>query len=127
MGPTLHSIRDIRLADLGTDSSGRIRDPSLRFADASALSCVSPENPGEPCVTATGLLLIRVADPKQRTEARQAYSEKQPFYEPFMGGGLVTAFAVPIPAGIGAGGALGIAAGILGLWIGYAVLLARRT
>lgn len=48
---------------------------------------------GGTATTASGLLLIRVADPKQQTHARQSYSEKQPFYEPFMGGGLVTALA----------------------------------
>ncbi|MEO1003105.1 MAG: sodium/glutamate symporter [Cyanobacteria bacterium J06638_7] len=44
-------------------------------------------------VTATGLLLLRMADPYGRSPALEAFSFKQLAYEPFLGGGLVTAFA----------------------------------
>jgi ESS family glutamate:Na+ symporter len=81
---------------------------------------------GGTATTASGLLLIRVADPGNRTTGRLAYTEKQPFYEPFMGGGLVTAFALPIVANLGAGISLGITAAVLALWIGFAVRLIRR-
>lgn len=47
-------------------------------------------------VTATGLILMRVADPELRTPAYPAFGYKQLILEPFFGGGLVTAAAVPL-------------------------------
>ncbi|OUT71333.1 MAG: sodium:solute symporter [Synechococcus sp. TMED19] len=44
-------------------------------------------------VTATGLLLLRMADPFGRSKAMEAFSFKQLVFEPFLGGGLVTALA----------------------------------
>jgi ESS family glutamate:Na+ symporter len=44
-------------------------------------------------VTATGLLLLRMADPYGRSDVLEAFSFKQLVFEPFLGGGLVTAFA----------------------------------
>jgi glutamate:Na+ symporter, ESS family len=44
-------------------------------------------------VTATGLLLLRMADPYGRSPVLEAFSFKQLVFEPFLGGGLVTAFA----------------------------------
>ncbi|MDF3130991.1 sodium/glutamate symporter [Kiritimatiellaeota bacterium B1221] len=76
--------------------------------------------------TASGLLLIRVADPKKQTSAKQAYSEKQPLYEPFMGGGLVTAFALPVMVGLGAWAALGITVVILGIWLGVVMRIRQK-
>lgn len=81
---------------------------------------------GGTATTASGLLLIRIADPENRTNALLAYSNKQPFYEPFMGGGLVTALALPTLSFIGLWGSLGITGGILVLWIIYAAILAGR-
>lgn len=81
---------------------------------------------GGTATTASGLLLIRVADPKNRTQGRLAYTEKQPFYEPFMGGGLVTAFALPVVAALGPGSSLAITATVLALWLGLAIWLIRR-
>lgn len=43
--------------------------------------------------TATGLLLNRLADPLNRTGARETFAYKQLAYEPLMGGGIVTATA----------------------------------
>ncbi len=45
-------------------------------------------------VTATGLLLLRVADPERKTPAASAFGYKQLLHEPFMGGGLWTSTAV---------------------------------
>lgn len=81
---------------------------------------------GGTATTASGLLLIRVADPKNRTMGRLAYTEKQPFYEPFMGGGLVTAFALPVVAALGPGSSLAITAAVLSMWLGFAIWLIRR-
>lgn len=45
-------------------------------------------------MTATGLLLNRLADPLNRTGSREAFAYKQLAYEPFLGGGIVTSIAV---------------------------------
>jgi len=42
-------------------------------------------------VTAMGLLLLRLVDPHYKTDTAQAFGFKQMLYEPFLGGGLVTA------------------------------------
>lgn len=47
-------------------------------------------------VTATGLILMRVVDPKGDSPAFEAFGYKQLVFEPFFGGGLVTALAVPV-------------------------------
>jgi ESS family glutamate:Na+ symporter len=52
-------------------------------------------------VTATGLLLLRMADPYGRSGALEAFSFKQLVFEPFLGGGLVTAFAPIALKGMG--------------------------
>jgi len=44
-------------------------------------------------VTATGLLLLRMADPRGRSRVLEAFSFKQLLFEPFLGGGLITALA----------------------------------
>lgn len=45
-------------------------------------------------MTATGLLLGRLADPSNHSKARESFAYKQLVFEPFMGGGIVTASAV---------------------------------
>lgn len=47
-------------------------------------------------ITATGLLLMRVVDPDNTSPAFESFGYKQLVYEPFLGGGLVTALSVPI-------------------------------
>ncbi|WP_027964146.1 sodium/glutamate symporter [Halalkalibacillus halophilus] len=47
-------------------------------------------------ITATGLLLIRVADPEGKSPALEGFGYKQLVFEPFLGGGLVTALSVPL-------------------------------
>jgi ESS family glutamate:Na+ symporter len=42
-------------------------------------------------VTAMGIMLLRVVDPHFKTEASQAFAFKQLIYEPFFGGGFITA------------------------------------
>lgn len=44
-------------------------------------------------MTATGLLLQRLADPANKSKARESFAYKQLIFEPFMGGGIVTASA----------------------------------
>jgi ESS family glutamate:Na+ symporter len=42
-------------------------------------------------VTAMGIMLLRVVDPRFETEASEAFAFKQLIYEPFFGGGFITA------------------------------------
>ena len=42
-------------------------------------------------VTAMGIMLLRVVDPHFKTEASEAFAFKQLVYEPFFGGGFITA------------------------------------
>lgn len=45
-------------------------------------------------MTATGLLMNRLADPSNKSHAKEGFAYKQLVFEPFMGGGLITATAV---------------------------------
>ncbi|MCD8509685.1 MAG: sodium:glutamate symporter [Bacillus sp. (in: Bacteria)] len=47
-------------------------------------------------MTAAGLLLVRISDPKQRTTALEGFGYKQLMFEPVVGGGLFTAASVPL-------------------------------
>ncbi len=67
-------------------------------------------------VTATGLLLLRIVDPEQETEAAEAFGYKQLLHEPFMGGGLWTSTAVLLIAQRGGWLVLGISAGAIVAW-----------
>ncbi|MBP1969164.1 ESS family glutamate:Na+ symporter [Virgibacillus natechei] len=53
-------------------------------------------------ITATGLLLMRIADPKNESPAFEGFGYKQLLFEPFLGGGLVTALSVPLIFQLGA-------------------------
>jgi ESS family glutamate:Na+ symporter len=75
-------------------------------------------------VTATGLLLLRMADPMGRSRAMESFSFKQLVFEPFLGGGLITALA---PIALASWGLprfnavallLTVASIVFGLWIG---------
>lgn len=52
-------------------------------------------------VTAIGLLLLRIVDPEYKTDTAQAFGFKQMLYEPFFGGGFITATAPFIIMGMG--------------------------
>lgn len=45
-------------------------------------------------MTATGLLLGRLADPSNKSKSRESFGYKQLLFEPFMGGGIVTVGSV---------------------------------
>lgn len=71
-------------------------------------------------MTATGLLLGRLADPSNHSRARESFGYKQLVFEPFMGGGIVTVGSVvmiyefgPIPALI-----VALVSTIFWLWLG---------
>src|SRR5690606_23828095 len=44
-------------------------------------------------MTATGLLMNRLADPSNKYKIRESFAYKQLAFEPFLGGGLITATA----------------------------------
>jgi len=75
-------------------------------------------------ITATGLLLLRVVDPDYESPAADAFASKQLMHEPFMGGGLWTATAIPLLATVGLWPVLLIAVGAMAVW--FAVLLVPR-
>jgi len=52
-------------------------------------------------MTATGLLFAQMTDPKNKTGAVEGFGYKQLMFEPFMGGGIVTALSMPIILAIG--------------------------
>ena len=79
-------------------------------------------------VTATGILLLRVADPKLETSAVDAFGYKQLLHEPFMGGGLWTSTVIPLlfifrenPWPI-----WWITAGAIGIWLFVRFVIFRR-
>ncbi|MGY2079558.1 sodium/glutamate symporter [Modestobacter sp. SYSU DS0657] len=79
-------------------------------------------------VTATGLILIRVADPNAATPAMEAFGYKQLAFEPFFGGGLVTAASLPLIAQFGAVPLLVVMAVLLVVSLGVGILwFGRRT
>lgn len=77
-------------------------------------------------VTATGLLLLRAADPESKTCATQAFGYKQLLHEPIMGGGLWTALALTLLYKLGWAIMLGISTAALLLWITAAIIFTRR-
>lgn len=52
-------------------------------------------------VTATGLLLMRMADPDVKSPAYEAFGYKQLIFEPFFGGGIITAASIPLIVQLG--------------------------
>jgi len=67
--------------------------------------------------TATGLLFAQVVDPKQKTGAVESFGYKQLLFEPFMGGGLVTALSIPLIVGLGLPLFTIICAGVALVWM----------
>ncbi len=46
-------------------------------------------------MTATGLLFLNMVDPNNKTNAMESFGYKQLMFEPFVGGGIVTALSMP--------------------------------
>ena len=74
--------------------------------------------------TAIGLMLLKQAEKVDPT-AMKAFSYKQPLYEPLVGGGLVTALALPMIASLGAKGFLLITGGILAVVLFVGMVLVK--
>jgi ESS family glutamate:Na+ symporter len=77
-------------------------------------------------VTATGILLLRMVDPDNRSGAFESFAYKQLFFEPIVGGGLFTAAAPALIARFGLWTTLLITGGLLLFWLAMGVLLIRQ-
>lgn len=73
-------------------------------------------------MAATGLLLMKVADPNQKTPALEGFGYKQILFEPFVGGGLVTSAALPLIHQFGPGTFLLITASIMMVFLIFGLL-----
>ncbi len=77
-------------------------------------------------MTATGLLLNRLADPLNRTGAREGFAYKQLAYEPFLGGGIVTSIAVVAIVELGQVPVLVVATIVMLFWLFVGLSLGSR-
>lgn len=77
-------------------------------------------------MTATGLLLNRLIDPTNEVKAKETFSYKQLAFEPFMGGGIVTAMAAIVIHEFGSGVAFIIAYLITAFWIALGLWLGKN-
>jgi ESS family glutamate:Na+ symporter len=76
-------------------------------------------------VAASGLLLLRMADPGDRSEALQAFSIKQLLLQPVLAGGLVTVIAPLAVSHWGLPLWTGLCGILVVLWVGLGLLAAR--
>lgn len=77
-------------------------------------------------VTATGLLLLRTVDPEDETGTLSAFGYKQLLHEPFMGGGLWTAIAIPLAVTQGPLLVFVISVVAIAIWLAVWTLLFRE-
>ncbi len=72
-------------------------------------------------MTVSGLLLLRVADPGNRSEGLEAFGYKQLLFEPVVGGGLFTAMSIPLIAQVGPVPVLMVTSALLVFWVVFGV------
>lgn len=77
-------------------------------------------------VTATGLILMKIADPENRSPAYEAFGYKQLLFEPFFGGGLITGISVPLIYNFGPWPLFVAMAALLALGLGSGLLYFGR-
>jgi ESS family glutamate:Na+ symporter len=77
-------------------------------------------------MTASGLLLIKIADPENRSPALESFGYKQLMFEPIVGGGLFTATSVPLIFNFGPVPVLILTAAVMLFWIGMGLLYFGR-
>ncbi|MDX1551651.1 MAG: sodium:glutamate symporter [Marinobacter sp.] len=78
-------------------------------------------------VTATGLILMKIADPNAKTPAYEAFGYKQLAFEPFFGGGLITGISLPIIYNFGPWPLFGVMLALVALGVGSGLLYFGRT
>lgn len=77
-------------------------------------------------VTVTGILLMRMADPKNESGALESFGYKQLMFEPVVGGGLFTAAALPLIAEFGPVAILLLTSALTLGWIIFGLLYFGR-
>jgi ESS family glutamate:Na+ symporter len=77
-------------------------------------------------VAASGLLLLRMADPDDRSEALQAFSIKQLLLQPFLAGGVITVVAPLVISGWGLPAWTALCFGLVLVWVSLGLVLASR-
>jgi glutamate:Na+ symporter, ESS family len=77
-------------------------------------------------VTVTGLLLMRVADPPNRSGALESFGYKQLMFEPIVGGGLFTGASVALLAAFGAPAILAVTTALMIFWIAFGFIAFGR-
>ncbi|PMR76950.1 sodium/glutamate symporter [Billgrantia endophytica] len=77
-------------------------------------------------VTVTGLLLMRMADPQNRSGAMESFGYKQLMFEPIVGGGLFTAAALPLIVQFGAVAILVLTSTLTLAWLAFGLLYFGR-
>jgi glutamate:Na+ symporter, ESS family len=77
-------------------------------------------------VTVTGLLLMRIADPPNRSGALESFGYKQLLFEPVVGGGLFTGASVALVAAFGGGPILALTLALTIFWIVFGLLVFGR-
>ncbi len=77
-------------------------------------------------VSASGLLLLRMADPGDRSEALTAFSIKQLILQPLLAGGVITVVAPLVVASWGLPAWTGLCLALVLLWGGLGLWLAAR-
>ncbi len=78
-------------------------------------------------VTATGILLIRMVDPDNKTAAFESFAYKQLFFEPIVGGGLFTAAAPVLIVQFGSIPVLFLTSGLLIFWLAFGMINKLQT
>lgn len=68
-------------------------------------------------MTAAGLMLIRIVDSKGDSKALEAFGYKQLLFEPFVGGGFMTALSVPLIYNFGPGPLLIFVTMVMIIWM----------
>jgi ESS family glutamate:Na+ symporter len=77
-------------------------------------------------VAASGLLLLRMADPDDSSDALPAFSIKQLLLQPFLAGGVITVVAPLAIGGWGLPAWTALCLALVVLWIGLGLVLGRR-
>ena len=72
-------------------------------------------------MTVTGLLLMRIADPQNRSGGLEAFGYKQLLFEPVVGGGLFTAASIPLIAQFGPLPVLAFTGALTVFWVVFGI------
>jgi glutamate:Na+ symporter, ESS family len=78
-------------------------------------------------VTVTGILLMRMADPQNKSGALESFGYKQLLFEPIVGGGLFTAAAMPLMVQFGSVAVLALTGTITLFWILFGFWLFKKS